>query len=197
MALVALTVTREAKTARMALDANSKAMAEVLTAMQESGVAEKDLQTSNFSIQPKYHYPKRNSNSDNNAPTIVGYTVRNSLTVRVRELKNVGAILDQSVSLGVNEGGNITFTNNDPSAALAQARSLAVEDAIAKAETLAAAANVEVGNIQEMSEYGSPQRPAPMAKMRMASAQYDEAVPVASGENSYRVSVSVSFDIKQ
>lgn len=197
MAVIALTVTRDAKTARAALDANSVAMAEVLNAMQERGIAEKDLQTSNFSIQPKYHYPKRNSNTDNNAPKIVGYTVRNSLTVRVRELKNVGSILDQSVSLGVNEGGNISFINNDPSAALAKARTLAVKDAIAKANTLADAAGIAVGKILEMSEYGSPQRPMPMAKVRMAAAQYDEAVPVASGENSYRVSVSISFDIEQ
>jgi uncharacterized protein YggE len=197
MAVLTLTVTRDAKTARDALNTNSEAMAEILTAMQEAGIAEKDLQTSNFSIQPKYHYPKRNSNTEDNAPTIVGYTVRNSLSVRVRDLKKVGSILDQSVSLGVNEGGNITFTNNDPSTALAQARTLAVHNALEKAKTLAEAAGVGVGKILEMSEHGSSQRPMPMAKTRMAAVQYDEAVPVASGENSYRVSVSISFEIKQ
>jgi uncharacterized protein YggE len=197
MAVLSLTVTREAKTARDALNTNSEAMAEILTAMQEAGITEKDLQTSDFSIQPKYHYPKRNTNADDNAPKIVGYTVRNSLSVRVRDLKKVGSILDQSVSLGVNEGGNITFTNNDPSAALAEARTLAVHDALEKAKTLAEAAGVDVGKILEISEHTITQRPMPMAKARMAAVQYDEAVPLASGENSYRVSVSISFEINQ
>ena len=61
MAVLVLTVTREAETARAALDANSSAMSEVLKAMQAQGIAERDLQTANFSIQPKYTRPPRQS----------------------------------------------------------------------------------------------------------------------------------------
>ena len=136
MAVLSLTVSREAETARAALDANSSAMKEVLAAMKAEGIAARDLQTSGFSIQPRYIYPSPKS-GQREPPRIVGYTVRNSLTVRVRDIENVGAILDKWVTLGVNEGGNISFTNADTSVPITQARTLAVKDAIAKANTLA------------------------------------------------------------
>ena len=143
MAVLQLTVTREAETARAALDANSAAMAEVLKALRDEGIAERDLQTQGFAIQPRYHHPAPRSSGDRDSPRIIGYTVRNSLSVRVRDIGKTGAILDRSVTLGVNEGGNITFTNDDPSSAIAEARTAAVKDARRKAETLAAAAGVE------------------------------------------------------
>jgi uncharacterized protein YggE len=101
MAVLSLTVTREAETARAALDANSSAMKEVFAAMKAEGIADRDLQTSGFSIQPRYIYPSPKS-GQREPPRIVGYVVRNSLTVRVRDIENVGAILDKSVTLGVN-----------------------------------------------------------------------------------------------
>lgn len=197
MAVVQLTVTREAKTAREALDANSKAMSEVLAAMKKQGIAERDLQTSNFSIQPKYTYPPRTSSGEAKAPSIVGYTVRNSLSVRVRDISKVGAILDQSVTLGVNEGGSILFTNDDPSAAITQARIEAVQEARSKAETLARAAGVKTGRVLEISEQSFQPRPMPMARAEMAMARSADAVPVAAGENSYRVTVNLTIAIEQ
>ena len=106
MALMSLSVLREAKTARAALDANNEAMAEILLAMKEEGIEDKDLQTSGFSIQPQFHYPKSRDNNNPQPPRIVGYQVSNNLTVRVRNLQKLGRVLDQSVTLGVNQGGN-------------------------------------------------------------------------------------------
>lgn len=194
MAVLQLTVLREDATAEAALAANSRAMKEVLAAMAAEGIDERDLQTSNFSIQPKFHYPKPNQ-GDRAEPRIVGYTVRNSLTVRVRDIERVGVILQKSVDLGVNQGGNIQFTNDDPSEALAEARSEAVRDAIARAETLAEAADVDLGDILHISENSHIPGPIPVARARMAMA--DEAVPVAAGENSYRVTVRMRFGIEQ
>jgi len=196
MAVLSLTVTREAETARAALDANSAAMKEVLAAMKAEGIADRDLQTSGFSIQPRYIYPSPKS-GQREPPQITGYTVRNSLTVRVRNIENVGAILDKSVTLGVNEGGNISFTNADPSAAITQARTLAVKDAIAKANTLAEAAGVKTGKLLEISEQSFVPRPMQMARTAMAMSDAVEAVPVATGENTYKVTVNVSFAIDQ
>jgi uncharacterized protein YggE len=122
--------------------------------------------------------------------------VRNELSVRVRDISRVGAVLDKSVSLGVNEGGNIQFSNEDPSEALTQARTLAVEQALAKAETLAGAAGVEVGRILLISEQSFAPRPVSMARAEMMMAA-DSAVPVVSGENSYKVTVQLSFAIEQ
>lgn len=197
MAVLVLTVTREAPTARQALDANTKAMKEVLAAMRAEGIADKDLQTANFSIQPKYTYPPRISSNKSEAPRIVGYTVRNSLSVRVRKISAVGAILDRAVTLGVNEGGNILFTNDDPSDAITQARVEAMQEAMAKARTLAGAAGVEVGRVLEISEHSQRPRPMPMARAEMAMAASADAVPVATGENTYKVTVNLSVAIEQ
>ena len=197
MAVLSLTVTRQAETARAALDANSSAMKEVQAAMTTAGIESRDLQTSNFSIQPNYFYPPQQPSGKREPPQIVGYTVRNSLVVRVRDISAVGVILDKSVSLGVNEGGNITFTNQDPSEAITRARIKAMQHAIDKAKTLAAAAGVKTGQILEISEQSYSPRPMPMARVEMARGMSADAVPVAAGENTYKVTVNVSFAIDQ
>ena len=197
MAVLTLTVTRDGETARAALDANSADMSAVLSAMKSEGVKERDLQTSGFSIQPRYFYPPNKSSSNHQPPRIVGYTVRNSLTVRIRDISALGEILDTSVTLGVNEGGNIIFTNDDPSSAITQARVKAVKDAMAKAETLADAAGVKVGKLLEMSEQSYNPRPIPMARAERSMAMSADSVPVATGENTYKVTVSMTFAIDQ
>jgi len=197
MAILSLTVTREADTARSALDANSSAMRDVIAAMKAEGIETRDLQTSRFSIQPRYSRPAPKPSGERTPPQIIGYTVRNSLTVRVRDITAVGAVLDKSVTLGVNEGGNIQFTNADSSDAIEQARIKAVKQAIAKANTLAAAAGVKSGKLLEISEQSINPRPYTMANADMAMARSARSVPVAAGENTYKVLVNVSFAIDQ
>lgn len=194
MALLTLTVMREAETAREALDEANSAMAAVVEAMKEEGVADRDLQTAGLSINPRYHYPDR---GENRSPRIVAYQVTNTLSVRVREFERVGEILDLSVTLGVNQGGDIVLTNDDPTAALEEARRAAVEDAMSKANTLAEAAGVEVGRVLEMSEQAEPQPPRPLSQPAMRMELAADSVPVEAGENTYRVQVSVSFEILQ
>lgn len=197
MAVVSLGVTKEEKTARAALDANTSAMAEILAAMKATGIDDADLQTSNFSIQPQYFYPK-SSSGDERRPRIDSYVVRNSLTIRVRDLATIGDVLDASVSLGVNDGGNLVFTNDDPKEAISEARAKAMKDAMDKASTLATAAGVELGKIMEISEHGGRNQPIPIAQARMMAAAAESApVPIAAGENNYEVSVSVTFGIEQ
>ena len=198
MALISLTVLREAATAREALDANTKAMANVLKAMKDFGIADKDLQTSSFSIQPRYVYadPNKGETFD---PKITGYSVSNSLGVRIRDLSKVGEVLDQSVTLGVNQGGDIQFVKDDASSILEEARKKAVLNAIAKAKTITSTAGVGIGRILEMSEQSFQPGPIPMMRAEMAMAKMADSapVPVATGENSYRVTVNVTFEIKQ
>lgn len=196
MALVTLAVMREAETARQAMDDNNTAMAAVIAAMKEEGVEARDLQTSGLSISPRYVYPDDRNGEEQ--PRIVAYQVTNSLTVRIRDLDSVGEIIDRSVTLGVNQGGNIVFTNDDPSDALDSARRAAVENAIAKARTLAQAAGVELGKLMEISEHSTPPRPMPQQAraMRMEAAA-DMAVPVEAGENTYHVQVNATFALEQ
>lgn len=196
MAVLMLSVNREAPTAREALTANSAAMSKVLAAMTGLGIDKRDLQTANFDIQPRYTNPNRQANGSAQAPKLVGYIVRNSLSVRVRDISRVGEVLDTSVTLGVNEGGSILFTNDDPSAAITQARTRAMQEALAKARTLADAADVELGNVLEISEQNySPRAQPMMAKAMMMDSA--ESVPISAGENTYSVTVSVSLAIEQ
>jgi uncharacterized protein YggE len=197
MAIVSLTVTREGKTAREALSANNRAMEEVLAAMRKRGIEDRDLQTSNFNIQPRYTQVTRTASGERPAPRIDGYTVRNGLTVRVRKLADLGEILDQSVSLGVNEGGGVQFTNADPSKAIEEARVSAVKDAMARAQTLAGAAGVKTGRILSLSEQSYMPRPAPMMRAASFAEAASDSVPMAAGENSYRVNVQLSVAIEQ
>ena len=195
IAMVTLGVTSLEKTAREALDGNNKAMGDVLKALKEQGIAHKDLQTSGFAIQPQYVYPT-NSDGSQKPPVLTGYQVVNGLTVRVRNLAKLGAILDQAVTLGVNQGGDIRFTNDDPAKTIDEARKSAVKVAFDKAKTLADAAGVKLGRVIEISETNGQAEPQPMMRMSMAK-QAQDAVPVATGESSYSVSVNVTFAIEQ
>ena len=89
------------------------------------------------------------------------------------------------------------FTNDDPSSAVTQARVEAVKDAMAKAKTLAEAAGVKVGKLLEMSEQTHNLRPMPMARAERSMAISADSVPVATGENTYKVTVNMSFAIDQ
>ncbi|WP_026618972.1 uncharacterized protein M728_002162 [Ensifer sp. WSM1721] len=195
MAILQLSVVKDAKTAREALDANNKAMEDVLAALKQSGIAERDLQTSGFSIMPQYNYPQ-NNDGGNRPPELVGYQVVNGVSVRVRDLTKLGEVLDKSVTLGVNQGGGIEFTNDKPDAVITEARKAAVADAINKARVLAEAAGVSLGRLIEIAE--QPDRPEPIPVARSMAKEFAaDAVPVATGENAYNVTVNVTFAIEQ
>lgn len=195
MAVITLAVVQQAKTAQDALDQNNKAMGAVLATLKDSGVAERDLQTSGFSIQPQYTYPN-DKDGHTQPPVLNGYQVSNGLTVRVRDLSKLGGLLDQAVKLGINQGGDIQFTNDKPDAALEDARKKAVADAAAKAKTLTDAAGVKLGRVIAIREGGVAAPPQPYMRA-MAAAPMDKAVPVATGENDYNASVSITYAIQQ
>ncbi|TCL74869.1 SIMPL domain-containing protein [Rhizobium sp. BK251] len=197
MAVVNLSVVRQAKTAREALDENNKAMTDVLAALKAGGIEDRDLQTSGFSIQPQYSYPQSNDGQPQQ-PQLIGYQATNTLTVRIRDLTKLGAIIDQSVTLGVNQGGDIQFTNDKPEGAFEEARKIAVTNAAAKAKTLAEAAGVKLGRIIEISENQLRPIPQPVYRAAMMKEASDAgAPPVAGGENSYNITVNVTFALEQ
>lgn len=194
MATLQLSVSREAETARAALDLNSAAMKEVISALREAGVASRDLQTSGLDIQPRYDYPgPRNEHP----PKLIGYTVRNSLGVRVRELDKLGGVIDRAVTLGVNQVGAIRFGNLDPGAALDKARAEAVHNALSRAEILADAAGLRLGEVLEIAEQSRVPEPRPMLAARAMAMDAVESVPIEVGENSYRVVVQLRIAIRQ
>lgn len=191
MALLSLSVMREAKTAREAMDANNDAMAAVIAAMKSFGIAERDLQTAGIQISPRYDYTNKPDGSQQ--AQLAAYQVTNTLSVRLRDVDKAGEILDKAVSLGVNQGGNVTFSNEDPSATVTEARKKAVANAMAKAKTLAEAAGVHLGRVLEISDQAVQPMPMPIRAKAYDAAG---AAPVQAGENSYSVQVTVTFELK-
>lgn len=196
MAVVTMAVVREADSAAEAMTDSNAAMAAVLAELKAQGIADKDIQTTDFAVTPQYSYQKT-SDGGTAAPDIDGYQVTNRITVRLRDLDKLGALLDTSVKLGVNEGGNIRFTNDEPAAAIAEARTAAVKDAMAKAKALTEAAGVGIGRIVEISENFARPMPQPMFRAAMVKEMSDASVPVASGENTYTVTVNITYAIAQ
>lgn len=196
MAIISAGTISEAKTARAALSANTKAMRAVLAIIAAAGVAEKDIQTSNFSIQPKYTYPARASDGSRDAPEIDGYTVSNSLTVIVRDLASLGAVMDAVVSSGVNQMNGLSFTIAEPEPLRNEARKQAVAAAVARAQLYAKAAGVTLGPIQSISEAGHVRPPQPMARMAMEAAVADAPVPIAQGEQVIEATVNIVWALE-
>lgn len=190
-------VTTQGATAREALDANSAAMTQLIQTLKDAGIEARDIQTSGFSVNPNYVYTDaRDENGYQLPPKIAGYQVFNTVTVRVRTLDNLGAVLDKAVTVGANTINGISFTVADPSAQLDQARATALRDARRKAEVYASAGTFELGELRLISETPSYGTPQPMAQ----TAMYDRAeasVPVESGELTYSIDVQVSWEINE
>jgi hypothetical protein len=181
-------VTTEAKTAREASEANNKAMGVVLLALKNAGIAEKDFQTSRLSLSPQ-SAPGRNAN----APfLIVGYRASNRITVTIRDITKVADTIDVLVGAGANEISGISFMVSKASKLLDDARSEAIADAKRKADIYAQAANVTVGPPLSISEETAP-GPVPYRKMTAGMAA---SAPVAQGEETLRVTVGVSYELK-
>ena len=180
-------VTSEAKTAREASEANNAAMGKVLQALKGAGIEEKDVQTARLSLQPQ-SAPNRSGPS-----AIAGYRASNRVTVRVRDVTKVANVIDTLVGAGANEIGGINFVVSQASKLLDEARERAVADARRKAEIYAKAAGVTLGAPLGISEEGNS---APVPYRRMAAGMAVSA-PVAQGEETLAVTVSVSWAIKQ
>ena len=183
-------VVSEDRTAQNALKKNTAAMSFVLAELKKSGIEERDLQTSNFNVAPRYRYVK------NQAPEIEGYRVTNSLAVRVREIAKLGEILDKVVSLGSNQINNIQFQVSDADKAKDAARKAAVESAKRKATLYAEAAGAELGEIQTISESTRMSQPRPFAMTEARVSPKAAPVPIAAGEQTLTVRVNTVWEIK-
>jgi uncharacterized protein YggE len=180
-------VTTRAKTAKDAVDANSKLMAVVTSVLRESGIAEGDVQTSRFAVQPVYAPAEPRAE-----PKLVGYSVANRVRVNLRQIDKVGEVLDRLVNAGATDVGGIEFLISDPSKVLDRAREAAVADARRKAEAYAQAAGLRLGPIIWIREEGASAAPIPM---RAQGATAAAPVPIATGEDTLRARVMVGFDV--
>jgi len=182
---VRIGVTTRTRTVKEGVDTNSRTMAAIMAALRDAGVADKDIQTARFSIQPVYA-----SEVSRNEPKLSGYSVANHVNVTIRDIGKVGDLLDRVVAAGANDIGNVAFLVSDVSKALDRAREAAIADARRKAEVYAQASGVQLGRVEWITEDGGVGRPVPMMARTAAA-----PVPIATGEDTLRVRVSVGFDM--
>ena len=126
-------VTTRAKTAKEATDANSRAMVAVMAALVNAGVAQKDVQTARFTVQPVYV-------TQQNEQKLSGFSVSNQLSVTICQIDKVGETLDRLIAAGATDAGGVEFLHSDTAKALDEAREAAMADAKRKAELYAHAA---------------------------------------------------------
>ncbi|MGD0532386.1 MAG: SIMPL domain-containing protein [Methyloceanibacter sp.] len=182
-------VTSQAPTAKDALAKNSAAMSQVIDALKGEGLDAKDIQTTNFSVQPLYEERKEGRSS-----TIIGYQVTNSVRLTLHDIGKLGQILDKVVTLGANGVGAIELGVSEPEALKDEARKLAMSQAMANAKLYAEAAGGKLGKVLSISEdegmivarYASP------APMEMAA----KAVPIEAGTATVEVRLHVSFELE-
>ena len=192
MAVITLGVTEQAAQAQEAMRANSDAVARVLKRLYDLGVETRDVQTRDLSLSPVWS--NRRSNQET-PPEITGYVASNRVVARVRDLSALGRILDAAITDGANDFNGLQFSVAEPKPLADAARAKAVADAADKARQLAEAAGVTLGSVVSITEGGGGPRPVPrMAEMAMADSG---AVPVAAGEVSVSVSVSMVFEIAE
>jgi uncharacterized protein len=197
MATINTGVQTQAETAREALDANTQAMSELIAALREAGLEDRDIQTSDFTVSPQYVYSdSRDENGYTLPPQITGYQVTNAVTIVVRELDNLGAVLDQAVTVGANTINGIAFSVEDLTAIHEKARERAFADAQAKADTYARVAGIRLGQIEKISESLPDNGPQPMYRAMAMEASADSAVPVETGEMSYTITTNVTWEIE-
>ena len=187
LALVDAGVASDAKTAREASEANNNAMTKVMAALKAANVDPKDIQTSRLSLQPQYA-PNRSGPS-----SVVGYRVSNRVTVRIRDVTKLANVIDTLVGAGANDIGNVSFEVSQASKLLDDAREKAVADARRKAEIYARAAGVTLGAPLSISEEGAPQ---PAFRGKMMAPMAAAPTPIAQGEETLSISVSVTWAIK-
>ena len=193
-AIVELGTLSQAATANAALEANTAKMTALIAMLKAAGVDGKDIQTSNFSVNPRYE----NSISSNGNPKIAGYNVSNSVSVIVHKLSDLGEILDKAVGAGSNQINGIALTVADPQAAMDEARKSAVKDALRKAALLTDAAGVKLGPLVNMSESGN-EVPVTMARGRVMmdmAAKASPPVPVAEGQVAISADVNMVWEMQ-
>jgi uncharacterized protein YggE len=191
MATISLGVTTEGATAQAALQANAQRMNALTQSLRRAGIAERDIQTSNVSVNPQYAYV------ENRPPRITGYQANNQVSVRVRNLDRLGSVIDNAVAAGGNTVHGVSFSHADPDAQLDAARREAAQNARRRADLYAQAFNMRVHRIIAISESGGYPPPMPVPVYARMEAMADAApTPVAPGEISTSVNVNVTFELR-
>jgi len=190
IAIVTAGVVSRSTTATGALQDTADRMQRVIAALRRAGVEDRDIQTSNVSLNPEYRYPA------NQSPQLVGYTASNNVTVRFRDIRSSGKILDVLVAQGANQINGPSLTVDKPEAALDEARAKAVAIGRARAELYARSMGLRVVRVVAVNESGGSY-PAPPPMPMYARADMAQAKTVIEpGEQKLQVNLAMTFELQ-
>ncbi len=179
----------EAGDVATALNDNNKQAQGISSVLSEMGIDPKDIQTTSFNVYPQQNY------GPDGQPLDTKYVVENTVFIKVRELTRLGELLDAVVRKGANQINGISFDVEDREQAESDSRKLAVQDATKKAQELADAAGVGLGQLMSLNVYssGSPQ---PMYDAKGGGYAMESAAPIASGQLVISAEANLSYEIK-
>lgn len=170
---------------------NDRRVRGIFDALKKIGIEQKDIMTSDLSIQPQYNW------KNDGRRELVKYQMRNVITITVRNLSNLENVINASVSEGSNVLDNVSFSVSDSKSIRDTLRVNAARSAKAKAEALAGAVGARVGKVLNISEHGGYQPPTPMYKgMRAMAAEADMGTPVSAGQLTMRITINATFEIE-
>lgn len=180
---------------------NGEKMNNINAYLKEQGVEKKDLQTSQYSLNPRYSYSNCVGGGVCPPPAITGYTLNQSLTVKVRNLDTIGTLLSGIVEKGANSVSGVTFTADDDTDSKQDARKEAIAKAQKKAQEIARAGNFRVGKLISLYEdSGVMPMDAGYGGLGMggAVAEMKSAVPsvIEPGTRSGKLRVTLTFEIR-
>jgi uncharacterized protein YggE len=191
MAYINIGVHSEAEDVTRALEANNTQATELTEALKAEGIEEKDIQTANFNVYPQTRYDNMGQ------PVGTSYVVDNTVYVTVRDLANLGKMLDTAISAGANNIYGISFDIADKETVLAQARELAIKDAEAKAQSVAAVAGVTLGQILSI-DVSTPTYTQPYFGYGMGggTSRVETSVPVSAGQIVVSYTATLNYAIE-
>ena len=172
-----------------AVDENNRKSDDIISALRQEGVAEKDIQTSRFNIYPQRDY------KNNRPDRIIGFQVDNTVSATVRDLDSIGKVLQATIEAGANNINGLNFTLDDPTALRDEARAEAIKDARRRADIMAEAAGIQVGKVISITETSYP---GPIiARADFSEDAIKSEVPIEPGELELTIQVQVIFAIDE
>ena len=192
LAVISAGVVTRAASATAAIQQNADRMERVLAALRRAGIAERDIQTSQISLNPEYRY------AENQPPRLTGYTASNQVSIRFRDIAATGKILDVLVAEGANQINGPSLTIDKPEGALDEARVEALAEGRERAELYARALGKRVVRLLSVSETGSRGLPPPMPYAVAMEARAGGAADtsIVPGEQELSVTLNMIFELR-
>lgn len=190
VAILTLGVEAQADSVGEARAMAAEAMDAMLTVLKDGGVEDSDIQTSRFSVEPRYNF--RDGEQE-----LIGFFVNNLVTVKIRDIDETGTLIDDVVEAGgdLTRVQNLRFTIDDPEELQQEARRLAMENAKSKAETLADAAGVDLGAPRSISESGGARALTFRADVFAADEATGAGTSIEVGELEVQIQVQVVYGL--